>query len=108
MNGVGITSITFFGPDDSTQSFIDDSGVFCYQRNRSGAEFIFTISLTRDRDISIRVAVFDHDRSLNELEEDAYEQVKRVLIALGKIGATLQKPKSGIAAKAKIESKSAK
>lgn len=95
MSGVGIHSITFFGPDKSTQSYIDSDGTFRYERNRNGAEFVFNVSLTRDRAVTVRVAVFDHERSLNELERDAYEQVKRILIALGKIGEGLEIPKLG-------------
>ena len=86
MKNIGITGITFFGGDNSIMSYIDDSGRFRYERGRDGAEFTFGVQLTPDREISIRVAVFDNQRSLNDLEKDAYQQVKRVLQRLGQIG----------------------
>jgi len=92
MTTVGIHNISFFGRDGATQNYIDKDGTFRYERNRDDAEFLFNVSLTRDRAITIRVAVFDHDRSLNALETDAHEQLKRILLALGKIGETMEIP----------------
>lgn len=57
-----------------------------YERGRSGAEFEFSVYLGQDRSINIRVVAFDSARSLDDLEQDARHQLKRMLIALGKIG----------------------
>lgn len=82
----GITSITFFGADSSTQTYFDRDGRLRYERNRSGAEFIYEVTLGASRSISIRTVVFDNSRSLNDLELDAVKQLKRILIELGKAG----------------------
>ena len=96
---VGISNISFFGPDGSTHNYVDDSGTFRYERDRSGAEFLFNIGLARDRSVSIRVAVFEHERTLNELEEDAWKQLKRILVKLGKIGEEMKDSKDSGATK---------
>lgn len=89
-NLFGVTSITFFGPDGSTQEFLDHDGRFRYERNRSGAEFTFSVELTRDRSFQIRVAVFNHQRSLDDMELDAHTQLKRILLRLGQIGEEIE------------------
>lgn len=83
---VGVQSITFFSAGEGTYSYLDGSGKFVYERDRDGAEFLFNVELNRDRIINIRVVVFGKNRSLDELEKDAYLQPRRALQRLGKIG----------------------
>lgn len=95
----GISNISFFGADGSTQSYLDNDGTLRYERNRSGAEFLFNVTLGASRTIQIRVVAFNHERSLDELEEDAREQLRRILLALGKIGQNLTNEAEAAAAK---------
>lgn len=89
MKRYGITNISFFGGDGSTQSYIDADGRYRYERNRSGSEFVYAVNLSDGRSVTIRTVAFDNDRSLDELEIDAQEQLKRILIELGKIAADI-------------------
>jgi hypothetical protein len=86
MVDIGLISISFFGADHSTQSYIDDSGTFRYERDRDGAEFVYEVTLAASRSVTIRVVAFGKNRDLDELEADAKAQLTRVLLALGKAG----------------------
>ncbi|AZO17046.1 MAG: hypothetical protein E5V79_00820 [Mesorhizobium sp.] len=82
----GLISISFFGPDGSTQSYIEPDGTMRYERGKSGAEFQYEVILSADRTVKLRVVAFDHSRPLDALEIDAKGQLKRMLQALGKVG----------------------
>lgn len=85
MKSFGLTNISFFGPDGSTQSYIDADGAFRYERDKSGAEFTYEVNLSPSRSVTVRVVAFGHTRPLDELEVDAKEQLRRTLKAMAQV-----------------------